>query len=82
MVDLIVALIVALASVGGFLAGVFCTLKAVQLGLKWKQQAEVGALPTTDTQDKEPKESPLGLSSETVANWLYGKSPVKDEDDG
>jgi hypothetical protein len=62
-----------------FVAGFFCALKAVQMGLKWKQQVENGALPTTEKQDKAPETSPLGLTPDLFREWTTGETP-KDDD--
>lgn len=77
----IYAILIALALLmpGCFVLGFFCAMKAVQMGLKWKMQAENGVVPTTKAEDKTPAGAQSVLSPDLVNQWLTGIEP-KDDD--
>lgn len=62
-----------------FMAGVFCSLKSVQLGLKWRMQGREGKSPTLEIPNpiKERREAKLSVvaqqqTNDIVSEWLNG----------
>lgn len=61
-----------------FIAGFFCAIKAVQLGLRWQLQAEVKQEPVlnnpiVDTIAQNKVEKTNQHIKEAMQEWLYGK---------
>jgi hypothetical protein len=77
----VIAIISVVAMAAGFAGGFFCAVKALQMGLKWRIQAERDEAPTTSTEDaKKPKPKPI-IPVSLVQEWLTGEESTKDEDD-
>lgn len=61
-----------------FLAGFFCAIKAVQIGLRWQIQTEVKQEPTLNNPVAEviaenKAEKANQYTKEVLNEWLYGK---------
>ena len=81
---MVIGISIAVICAGCFALGFFCAMKAVQMGLKWKIQAENQAPPTTPAQDIQTGKDTAKavLSNETILKeWLNGPQPQKKDDD-